>query len=148
MKVYTHEITITVITCMPDISDEATALVDSMTFGQDAWLESVECIANHDVRDPNAPAQVRHTWREWDSEAIGNICILDPDGFDRGDPYMDKVLYTRDEFLSRRSRCTVTLAIDTTGWDTPDPEWADEWYPGLDENREGDPAFNGAFNKW
>lgn len=47
------------------------------------------------------------TWREWDAEKIGGIAILDPDGFERGDPMMNMYVYTRDEFLARRMKCTV-----------------------------------------
>lgn len=49
---------------------------------------------------------VEKTWREWDKEEIGGIKILDPDGFERGDPYMNKYVYTREEFLARRARST------------------------------------------
>lgn len=47
------------------------------------------------------------TWREWDKERIDGIFIMDPDGFERGDPMMDVYVYTREEFLQRRQYCTV-----------------------------------------
>lgn len=56
---------------------------------------------------------VEKTWRQWDAEAIDGIHILDPDGFERGDPYMDKYVYTRDEFLRRRNECTVNFVART-----------------------------------
>lgn len=51
--------------------------------------------------------KVEKTWREWDKEAIGGITIIDPDGFERGDPMEAKYVYSLDEFLERRMRCTV-----------------------------------------
>jgi len=51
--------------------------------------------------------EVRKTWREWNADKIGGINILDPDGFERGDPMMNMYVYTRDEFLMRRMSCTV-----------------------------------------
>lgn len=55
--------------------------------------------------------EVEKTWRDWDNEGIGGIRILDPDGFERGDPYMDKYVYTRDEFLARRDRSTCMFPV-------------------------------------
>lgn len=51
--------------------------------------------------------EIQKTWREWDAEKIDGIVILDPDGFERGDPMMNMYVYTRDEFLRRRNKCTV-----------------------------------------
>ncbi len=51
--------------------------------------------------------QIEKTWRAWDDERIDGIAILDPDGFERGDPMMDRYVYTLEEFLRRRSYCTV-----------------------------------------
>lgn len=53
------------------------------------------------------PEKTEKTWREWDAEKIDGIVILDPDGFERGDPMMNMYVYTRDEFLRRRTECTV-----------------------------------------
>lgn len=55
--------------------------------------------------------EVEKTWRDWDNESIDGIHIIDPDGFERGDPYMDKYVYTRDEFLRRRGRSTCSFPI-------------------------------------
>lgn len=52
------------------------------------------------------------TWREWNEERIDNIYILDPDGFERGDPMMDVYVYSRAEFLTRRNVCTVSFGRD------------------------------------
>lgn len=51
--------------------------------------------------------QIEKTWRDWNDERIGGIEIIDPDGFDRGDPMMNKYVYSLDEFLRRRTMCTV-----------------------------------------
>lgn len=56
---------------------------------------------------------IHKTWREWDKEAIDGITILDPDGFERGDPMEAKYVYTRDEFLRRRNECTVNFVART-----------------------------------
>jgi hypothetical protein len=50
---------------------------------------------------------IEKTWRAWDAERIDGIFIMDPDGFERGDPMMDKYVYSREEFLQRRQQCTV-----------------------------------------
>lgn len=55
--------------------------------------------------------KVEKTWREWDAERIGGIAIIDPDGFERGDPMMNMYVYTRDEFLARRMKCTVSGVV-------------------------------------
>jgi len=47
------------------------------------------------------------TWRQWDAMGLDGIRILDPDGFERGDPMMDRYVYSRSEFLARRALCTV-----------------------------------------
>lgn len=62
---------------------------------------------------------VRKTWRDWDAEGIDDIHILDPDGFERGDPMMNHYVYTRDEFLRRRNECTVRFGPEyrrKAGW--------------------------------
>lgn len=48
----------------------------------------------------------RRTWQQWD--AVTGSRIIDPDGF-RGARASDDGLYTRDEFESRVSRCTIRL---------------------------------------
>jgi len=64
------------------------------------------------------PLSEQKTWRQWDAENIDGVIILDPDGFERGDPMMDMYVYTRDEFLARRSACTVRfLPVTTVGED-------------------------------
>lgn len=56
------------------------------------------------------------TWREWDKTIDDGIRILDPDGFERGDPMMNMYVYTRSEFLRRRTHCTVVSGKDSKGW--------------------------------
>lgn len=55
--------------------------------------------------------KIEKTWREWDAERIGGIKIIDPDGFERGDPMESKYVYSRDEFLERRSKCTLSGVV-------------------------------------
>ena len=55
------------------------------------------------------PLSEQKTWREWDDERIDGVRILDPDGFFRSDPMMDKYVYTREEFLRRRNECTCSF---------------------------------------
>jgi len=166
--VKTYEITITVVTegTYREMDTDAKWVADMLTskspvYQQEAWVESVEKVGDYDVRDPEPyewPAQPetvvlpsvprdKMTWLEWDALRLNDIMILDPDGFDRGARDCMTRLYTLDEFLTRRDSCTI---MSTKPWRTTEDD-DDGWQERDDEpfeNREGDPAFNGAFNKW
>ena len=64
------------------------------------------------------PRDVYLKLREWREifEKLTGIVILDPDGFDRSDPFMWEREYTLDEFLQRAQRCTVNHTRPNVWW--------------------------------
>lgn len=52
--------------------------------------------------------KIEKPWREWDAEKIGGISIIEPTGFEMGDPYEKMYVYSKDEFLVRRAQCKVS----------------------------------------
>jgi len=131
----TYEITITVVTegTYREMNTDAEWVADMLTskspvYQQEAWVESVEKVADFDVRDPEPyewPKQDavmicalpeprdKMTWLEWDALRLNDIMILDPDGFDRHERDCMTRLYTLDEFLTRRDHCTI---MSTKPW--------------------------------
>lgn len=77
-------------------------------------------VAEVTKEDANPPLlqPVKLPWQIWNTAAIGEVVIIDPDGF-RGEP--EDKLYTLDEFLERRQICTCQGYKFSTRSDLDDP---------------------------
>lgn len=49
------------------------------------------------------------TVKEWDAiySSVDGYRIIDPDGFDRSDPLFHTRTYTEEDFVRRRTQCTM-----------------------------------------
>ena len=83
----------------------------TVTFIQDKQLQSaidsgVSSLSQSGLTPEQAEEFIlqKKTWREWDKEKIGDIKILDPDGFR---DFPDDRLYDLQEFITTRMQSTV-----------------------------------------